>query len=268
MTPAPEGPTAPRLLRVVVVEDEPSSRRELVEMLRARDGVRVVGESGDLASAVELLEDTPPDVVFLDIRLRGRSGFHLLPHLPAGARTVFVTAYEEHAVRAFEVDAVDYLLKPVTDDRLDQALDRLRAGSPTGLPGDPGSPGGGASRARPEGPGGGELSPDDHLFLRLDSSWGFLRVGEIRCILADGDYTRVVRRSGDHSLVSKTMGEWERRLPESRFLRIHRSTLVNLEEVARVEDRRDGSCRVFLRGAEEPLSMSRRYAARIRERLG
>lgn len=246
MTPSPE-------LTAVVVEDEPSTRRELVEMLAAREGVEVVGESGDLESAVELVRGGPPDVVFLDIRLRGRSGFQLLPHLPAEVRVVFVTAYEEHAVRAFEVDAVDYLLKPVTDDRLDQALDRVRGGS--------GEEAGSARAAEP-------LSRDDHLFLRMDSSWGFLRVGDIRCVLADGDYTRVVTKTNDASLVSKTLSEWERRLPDSTFLRIHRSSLVNLEEVTGVEDREDGSCQVFLRGADRPLIMSRRYAARIRERLG
>lgn len=220
-------------------------------MLEAREGVRVVGEAGDVEEAACLAAETDASLVFLDVRLRGETGFELLDRLPDTSRVVFVTAYDEHAVRAFEVNALDYLLKPVTGERLDAAL--ARASDP--------APGG----ERKEPPPRFEL--DDHLFLRLDGSWRFVRVADVRCVLASGDYTRLVTRDGAESLVGRSLKDWEARLPSSTFLRIHRSSIVNLEHVSHVDERRDGSCTLHLRGHEEPLRMSRRYASRIRDRM-
>lgn len=238
-------------LSALVVDDEPPARRELTSMLEVRQSVRVVGEAGSVDRAARLAGETNPAVVFLDIRLRGESGFDLLDRLPEGCRVVFVTAYEVHAVRAFEVNAMDYLLKPVTDRRLDEALARIVD--------DRGD--GDEKHSIPP------LDSDDHLFLSLDGDWGFVRVDDIRCVRASGDYTRVVTRSGQETLVSRTMKAWDARLPSKTFLRIHRSTIVNMDEVTRVEERSDGACLVHLRGEEDSVRMSRRYAARIRDRM-
>jgi two-component system LytT family response regulator len=158
---------------------------------------------------------------------------------------VFVTAFDQYAVRAFEVNALDYLLKPVAPARLKRAVDRL---------------------AKPNDDAGGVEPPptrldyQDRLFLRLDDRMGFVKVAEIVSIVADGDYS-VVRLSGARThRARKSLRDWAARLPDTAFARVHRSTIVNLEYVERVEEWSHFSYRLYLRGQPEPLRMSRRYA--------
>ena len=231
----------------IVVDDEEGARLDLVALLDREPGVEVVGQAADLNEAVELVRRERPELVFLDIRLGSHSGFELLDIVEEDFAVVFVTAYDEHAVRAFEVDAVDYLLKPVEPKRLRETLVRLDA--PAVMP------------ARP-------LGKSDWLFLPLRNGRGFLQVSEIGHITAAGDYTAVHTLDGQRHLVPKTMKEWEARLPRSSFLRIHRSALINLKRVERVEPWSNYTYRVFLEDVREPLFMSRHYARKASRLLG
>ena len=208
------------VLNAIIVDDERLARRELRGLLEEAHGttVRVVGEAESVGAAAELVRTCDADVVFLDVQLTGESGLDLLPRIDPAVAVVFVTAFDQYAVRAFEVNALDYLLKPVAPARLALAVDRL------GAPNDASSA---ESTAR--------LTMQDRLFLRLDDRMGFIKVADIVSIVADGDYS-VVRLAGRQShRARKALRDWLARLPENVFVRVHRSTIVNLEYVERVE---------------------------------
>jgi two-component system, LytTR family, response regulator len=241
----------------IVVDDERLARRELKQLLEEGHGhqLRVVGEAATVEEAATLARLHDPDVVFLDINLAGESGFDLLPLLDRSVTVVFVTAFDRYAIRAFEVNALDYLLKPVAPQRLATALARL--GRPAA-----------AEPAAAEPAVAPALTYDDRLFLRLDDRMVFLRVRDIVAVLAAGDNSVLHLAGGKQARARKSLREWVDRLPEREFIRIHRSTIVNLEFVERLEEWSHFSYRVYLRGLAEPLQMSRRWGARVRSRLG
>jgi len=209
----------------------------------------VVGQAADARSAAGLIARLNPDVVFLDIQMPGESGFDLLSRAEIKSRIIFVTAYDEYAIRAFEVNALDYLLKPVSRERLARSIERLlKAGSR-------------------EAGGEEKLRYDDSLFLRIDDGMKFLKVNTICAVRAAGDYTEVIASAPEGGLTSRSMKEWEARLPADRFCRIHRSAIINLDCVEKVEDRGNYTFDVFLKGMKQPMAMSRRYSAVLKHRL-
>ena len=237
-------------LKALIVDDERLARADLKSLLSRHAEIEVVGEADDVSSAARRVEEVKPDVIFLDIQMPGESGFDLLERIETDARVIFVTAHDEFAIRAFEVNALDYLLKPIHPDRLAKALDRLMSGEmPT------------PAKDR-------KLACDDRLFLMVGNRFKFLRIGTIISITAAGDYSEVLTADKKKGLTLKTLGEWEARLPEQSFARIHRSAIVNLEAVERVEEWFNYSFRVYLTGVEEPFIMSRRQATKLKGRMG
>jgi two-component system LytT family response regulator len=237
-------------LRALIVDDERLARRELRAMLGTHSDVVVVGEADSVSSAVAQIDREDPDVVFLDIQLGGESGFHLLDEMNRNLPIIFVTAYEEHAVRAFEANALDYLLKPVSKDRLADALDKVKRPRPTN------------DQSQ------GRLEYDDRMFVSLEGRMAFLRIDSIKYISAQRDHSYVHTRDGRQRRVNKSLKEWENRLPETHFLRIHRSTIVSMDCVKRLEPWSNFTYLVYIEDTEEPLAMSRRYAAKAKKRLG
>jgi two-component system, LytTR family, response regulator len=233
----------------IIVDDERLARRELRGMLEEAHAatIRVVGEAESVRTAAELFRTCDADVVFLDVQLTGESGLDLLPLIDPSVAVVFVTAFDQYAVRAFEVNALDYLLKPVAPARLARAVDRLAA--PNEEPAD--------------GPVE-TLTVQDRLFVRLDDRMGFIKVGDIVSIAADGDYSVVQLATGRTHRARKSLRDWTARLPGGTFARVHRSAVVNLEHVERVEEWSHSSYRLYLRGFAEPVTMSRRYAGRLK----
>jgi len=233
----------------IIVDDERLARRELRAMLEEShgDAVRVVGEAESVRAAEGLVRTCDADVVFLDVQLAGESGLELLDRIDPSVAVVFVTAFDQYAVRAFEVNALDYLLKPVAPARLARAVERL---------GEPNEP-------SPRAPSP-KLDYQDRLFLRLDDRMGFVKVAEIVSIASDGDYSVVRLANGRTHRARKSLRDWLARLPENAFARVHRSTIVNLEFVERVEEWSHFSYRLYLRGIAEPVTMSRRYAGQLK----
>ena len=233
------------MMSAIIVDDERLARRELAGLLKAHPEVTVVGEAASVAEAAALVRTVDPDIVFLDIQMPRRSGFDLLEEADVRGRVVFVTAHDVHAIRAFEVNALDYLLKPVHPARLAVAIERVRAAA-------------GESRAAAT-----KLELDDHLFLTEGRAARFIRVRAIVCIRGAGDYSEIVLPDSKLLLSPRPLKEWEARLPAS-FARVHRTAIVNLDCVERVERTGDDAFSMFLRGVSGPVPLSRRHAARLR----
>jgi DNA-binding LytR/AlgR family response regulator len=211
-----------RPLSILIVDDEPPARRRLRSLLAAHPSARVVAEAAGVAEARARLDEHAPDLAFLDIQLRGEDAFALLSGgAPLGAAVVFVTAHAEHALRAFECDVLDYLLKPIRPERLAAALARAERW-----------------RAAREGPA---RARDGATALSLWSRKGLRRVAydDIVHIVARDDHSELYLRDGTSHLDGTRMEGWERRLPAP-FLRVHRSHIVNLCAVVGVWRRHGG----------------------------
>lgn len=237
-------------LKALIVDDERLARKELVSMLAEFGNVVITGEAEDVPSALAEIEKNNPDLIFLDIQMPGKSGFDLLTEVQIDAHIIFVTAFDEYAIRAFEVNALDYLLKPITHERLANAIDRLEYLKESN------------SEVLKR------LSYDDSLFIKLDSHLRFLKISSILSISSAGDYTEVLTSDLKKSLVMKSMVEWENRLPENQFCRIHRSTIINLEHVDRLEEWFNYSYQVYLKEVKKPYLLSRRYVAKLKNKMG
>lgn len=238
-----------RTYKALLVDDEPLARKDLKAVLSRFPQIKVVAEADSVRAARECIERDLPDLIFLDIQMPEQTGFDLLPHIPPSVSIIFVTAYDHYAIRAFEVNAQDYLLKPVDGERLALSVARLDSRDPM-----------------PTGPTR-RLDRDDCLFLRLDTSYKFLKINELVKISAADDYTELTFLNKQPFLVHKTMKSWEDRLPETIFCRVHRSSIINIESVERIEPWHRRSFLVHLTGVSEPVVMSRRYWIRIRDRL-
>lgn len=217
----------------------------------------VRGEAGTVEAAAEQIRTEAPDVVLLDVQMRGETGFDLLDRIDTPVQVIFVTAYDEYAIRAFEVNALDYLLKPVAPDRLAEALRRART-TDTALP-DKQDP---APTDDPD-----AYRYDDVFFYEEGRRPRFIRIREIVFIEADGNYTELYLTDGTTVLTSTALSTWTDRLPDAHFVRIHRSTVVDLNHIARVESTGSRTHEVFVNTWDRPLPMSRRRAEALTHRL-
>ncbi|GAB47565.1 LytR/AlgR family response regulator transcription factor [Mobilicoccus pelagius] len=239
--------TAP--LRALVVDDEAPTRAELAWLLEQDDRIGEVRTAATGADALRALDQAPADVLFCDIRMPGLDGMELarvIARFAERPQIVFVTAYEQHAVDAFDVSATDYLVKPVRESRLAEAVRRVvqaRAGSA---------------------PAAAQTAPDETIPVELGGVTSFVQRSDVLYVQAQGDYARLHTAEGSHLLrVSLTL--LEERWAEAGFARIHRSTLVSLPAIAQV--RTDGGRSVVVVGDGIELQVSRRHTRDLRERL-
>jgi len=251
-------------LRAFLVDDEPLALTRLARLLGATGRVDVVGRAGDAAEALAALGRVDGDVVFLDIHMPGTSGLELAERLPRDLAIVFTTAYDQHALAAFEANAVDYLLKPIERKRLERALDkleRLRADASridtTAMVGRLAA----ALRAAP--------APfAERLAFRTREGIQLLDVGAVTHFIARDRLTHAVTSTGDH-VVDFGLAELEAKLDPAKFLRIHRAALVNLDHVAEIQPWPGGRLLVRLKGAARTdLEVSRDRVRALKDRLG
>lgn len=251
----------------VVVEDEAPLRDELVDLLAERwPALEIAGCASDGAQALELIERESPDIVFLDIRIPGPSGLAVAERVAEHAHIVFVTAYDTHAIEAFEKGAVDYLLKPMTPERLDATVRRLQ--QRLGQAGDPAP-----SRALAhEGhnpptpapaPAGAPRRYLRWLTATVDKSTRFIAIDEVVYFQSDHKYTRVVLAEAEY-LIKRTLKELMAELDPEQFWQIHRSTVVNILDVRAMEPDFSGRLSMRLRSRRELLPVSESFAARYR----
>jgi two-component system, LytTR family, response regulator len=238
----------PASLRVLVVDDESLARRNLTVLLRRDPDVVSVAECGSGSEAIEEIRKSRPDLVFLDVQMPERDGFDVLELLGSDLppTVIFVTAYDEYALRAFEAGALDYLLKPFDDARFDRALNRAKEKLAHYLPRQP--------------------RPAERLVVRNSGQVLFLNVADIDWIEAAGYYA-CLHVGQDTHVMRRTLLELERDLGDAAFIRIHRSIIVNLERIRGLELQSGGEYEVVLR-SKVRLRLSRRFRKRLQERMG
>jgi len=247
------------MIRAVLADDEVLARQKLRQLLKDVDDVEIVGECSTAAETIELVRLTDPQLLFLDIRMSDMNGFDVLERLSSDAgRTVphviFVTANDRYAVRAFEIHAIDYLLKPFTPERLHGAVQRVRERLLTGEPAQNGT----AKKQEPE-------PYTTRMIFKSRGRILFLSVDDIRWIEAQENYVRICTGKDSH-LLRETIGSLENRLDPNSFLRVHRSAIVNLHHVKEVKNESDGDATVVLKSGEQ-VPMSRSYRSKIQKLL-
>jgi len=245
----------PLPLRALLVDDESPARKEMLRLLQAHSEIQVVGEAEDVTSAASLAERESPNVVFLDVQMAESDGFALLPLLNPLPHIVFVTAHDEFAIRAFEANALDYLLKPVHPKRLAITVERLLS-RPKLLP---------AQRLRVE--EAGKLRPHDLIPLRDNGTLRIVQVQQIAWIEAEGIYTSLQLEKSTRMLMIRSIGEWENILPDELFARLDRSLIVNLGWIRGISVQDRNSTLVFFDGQDTPLSIGRTASARLRNAM-
>ena len=254
-----------RLLRVVIVDDEAPAREGLRLRLQRESDVLVLGEYADPGMAVDALNVDPPDVVFLDIEMAGLDGFSLLKRLDRiNSSIVFVTAYDQYAARAFEINAVDYLLKPVEQERLHDALERARARLASDDRGELTSRVVRLVNALEVSPASAKTP--ERIAIRVDEAIRFIDPTTIDYIDAAGGSVRV-HSSGSVQDVRKSMGEMVALLDPARFVRIHRSTIVNISRIKELQPYFHGEFIVLLHDGTQ-LKSSRSYRDALVRQLG
>ena len=230
------------MIRTVIVDDEPLARQGLRLRLERERDIEIVGEASDGPTAIDVIRRTGPDLVFLDVQMPGMNGFDVLGEMASLPLPVivFVTAHDEFAIRAFEVEATDYLLKPFTQERFDEALRRARrslAGS----------------------------EPLERIAVRSRDAWVILRADEIEWLEAAANYVEVHAR-GKEYLIRSTISNLEARLDSRRFFRIHRSTIVNADRITEIRSDAHGDYDVTIAGGKA-LRMTRNYSDRLLSRV-
>jgi len=236
------------VIRTLIVDDEPLARRAVRTPLTAYDNFDVVGEAGHGAEAVAAIRALRPDLIFLDVQMPGMDGFAVIDAIGAAAMplTVFVTAFDAYAVRAFEAEAADYLLKPFDDQRFARVVERVSRQIGAG---------------DRHGGAGSMLGVQARLVIRGNGAARLIRIDEVDWIAAAGDYAEI-HAGGRTLLLHESLASLESRLPVAEFARIHRSAIVRLDRLIEVRTGAHGDGTVRLScGAE--LRFSRRYRAPI-----
>lgn len=236
-------------MRIAIVDDSRLARAELKQMLAQLPHMELVGEAENAQVARELVERTRPDVLLLDIHMPGKDGFALLDELVHVPAVVFVTAYDEFALRAFEVNALDYLLKPVTPERLARALAKF------GTPDEP----------EAQDPAPRQRGRSDRIFLRDGERCWFVRLADVRLLSVEGNYTRV-HFGRERPLLARSLQYLEERLDASVFFRANRQQIVNLDWIERVDPWIGDGLRVVLKDGTE-VEVSRRQARELRDMM-
>jgi two-component system LytT family response regulator len=233
-------------VKILIVEDSRLARKELAGLLREHE---IVGEAGDVQSAVDLVNRLEPDLLLLDIHLPDGSGFDVLERADFTPKVIFTTAYEQHALQAFEVNALDYLLKPISAERLEQALRKVAGHDPAPEARDTGVPG---RRA-------------EHLFIRDGERCHFVKLRDIRLLEVDGNYLCLF--FGDSKApLARSLQYVEDKLDPARFFRANRQQIVNLDFIARIDPWIGDGLLITLTDGRQ-VEASRRQARELKQRL-
>jgi two-component system LytT family response regulator len=238
------------MLKVLLVDDERLARSELKRLLNDYPDVEVIGEAANANEGLEKIESLNPDLVFLDIQMPGKSGFDMLTELEKAPHVIFVTAYDEYALKAFEVNALDYLMKPVEPKRLSDALIKVRQED---------------EAERLSYTNRGMLSENDQVFVKDGERCWFVKLSEVRLFESVGNYAKVFFGT-NKPLILKSLNALEERLDEKTFFRANRKHIINLRMIDKIEPYFNGGLLLDLIGGEK-IEVSRRQAVKFKEMM-
>ncbi|MEX2595025.1 MAG: response regulator [Anditalea sp.] len=242
-------------MRALVVDDERLARKELINLLANHENVEIVGEAINVDDAKEKINNLNPDVVFLDIQMPEKTGFDLLEELDHVPNVIFTTAYDEYAIKAFQVNALDYLLKPIEPERLMEALNRLQkklADEPKEEGSNPLTP-------------SNKLTLNDQVFVKDGDRCWFVKLINVKLFESDGNYIKVYFENFK-PMIHKSLNALDERLDQKSFFRASRKHIINLSWVDSIEPWFNGGLVVTLKGGER-IEVSRRQAARFKDMM-
>lgn len=240
--------------RALIIDDERLARNELRKLLAAHPEIEIAGEASNATEGIEKIESINPDLIFLDIQMPGKTGFDMLAELEKAPVVIFTTAYDEYALKAFEVNALDYLLKPVDPIRLADALNRFSVDEKGDLASDADVY---SNKSM--------LTENDQVFVKDGERCWFVKLSDIRLFESVGNYARVFFGS-NKPLILKSLNALEERLEEKIFFRANRKHIVNLRMIEKVEPYFNGGLLLEIKGGEK-VEVSRRQAVRFKEMM-
>ena len=243
------------MIRTLIVDDERLARKELKNLLGNYKEIEVVDEAMNADEAFNKIEELNPDLLFLDIQMPGKTGFELLEMLESAPLVVFTTAYDEYAIKAFDVNALDYVIKPIQEDRLRDAIEKVKNRLTT-------KP---ASKAEKSEEKGDKLGPNDQVFVKDGDKCWFVRLSKVRLFESDGNYIKVYF-DGHRPMIHKSLNALDERLDDKVFFRANRKHMINLNWVDNIEPWFNGGLMVTLQGGEK-VEVSRRQATRFKEMM-
>lgn len=234
-------------MRALIIDDERLARKELSNLLSEYKNIEIVGEAANADDAYELIQQTNPDLLFLDIQMPGKTGFELLEMLDNVPKVIFTTAYDEFALKAFEVNALDYVLKPIQSERLKESISKL--------PEEP-------SKKSTDNK---TLTLEDQVFVKDGDKCWFVSLANIRLFESDGNYIKVYF-DGNRPMIHKSLNALDEKLDTRSFFRASRKHIVNLSWVESIEPWFNGGLMVKLKGGDK-VEVSRRQAAKFKEMM-
>lgn len=235
-------------MRALIIDDERLARKELIKLLEEFPEVEILGEAANVDEAYELINSLNPDLLFLDIQMPGKTGFELLEMLDAVPTVIFTTAYDEYALKAFEVNALDYLLKPIQMDRLNDTITKLEP--PRQIADDEQEP---------------RLGLNDQVFVKDGDKCWFVALKDIRYFESDGNYIKVFFENFK-PMIHKSLNALDEKLNDRDFFRASRKHIINLSWVDSIEPWFNGGLMVKLKGGDK-VEVSRRQAAKFKEKM-
>ncbi len=241
-----------KTFKTILVEDERLAREELKSLLKDYLEIDIIGEAKNGEEGIALIKEQKPDLVFLDINMPGMNGFEMLKHLEEIPRVIFVTAYDEYALKAFEVNALDYILKPVDPERLREAIQKLSSEDDFVSVQSAGI----ARKDR-------FLTVNDRVFIKDGEKCWFVELSKVRMLESDGNYVKVYF-DNFRPLILRSLNSFEERLDPEHFFRANRKFIINLQWVSSIENWFNGGLQVELREGEK-VEISRRQAIRFKE---
>ncbi len=241
------------MIRAMIIDDERLARQEIKSLLENISDIEVVAESGVVDEALDIIEKENPDLLLLDIQMPGKTGFELLDELDGKApEVIFITAYDEYALKAFEVNALDYLMKPVEEERLRESLIKVKKRI--------------ADRQNQAEPvGDGKLDIKDQVFLKDGEKCWFVELDKVRLFESEGNYVRVYF-DDQRPLILKSLNALTDRLSEKFFFRASRKHIINLRWVEKVETWYNGGLLVILKDGTK-IEVSRRQSVKLKEMM-
>lgn len=243
-------------MKAIIIDDERLARSELRKLLQDFPEIEVVDEASNADEGLQKIENHNPDLIFLDIQMPGKTGFDLLSELDHAPQVIFTTAYDEYALKAFEVNALDYLLKPVEPRRLADAVEKLKRAGGTA---------GGEIRNGYTTENNSILSENDQVFVKDGERCWFVKLGEVRLFESVGNYAKVFF-GANKPLILKSLNALEERLDEKVFFRANRKHIVNLRMIDKIEPYFNGGLLLELKGGEK-IEVSRRQTVKFKEMM-